>query len=323
MKRIKSLFGRFSRRQRIALGVMLLAVLGVVVILLSVIGQADEAVPQWTPEERRQILLSAIYTLQNEEDVQKALDIFFIIGEEKEEELTLLEADPKDVDPQALASFRQVWEEYQRQEEATQTAGTLFVACLGVVGLSLGGVGFYLLRKLGVFRALASRVKGLPRQPIQPSPQVVAVQARPELKPTATFESTFGYPNELYEDIFAIRDTSLESLGETGIEIADVLRKDSRFKMPVAFLVWLFDKADIASSSLVVLSPWAYNQKGIRDELEKKGGVVMGERGRAYKLETAALRLTLELEEVEFGKEGVKPESFFEKVKFRIRVWRK
>lgn len=342
-KNLKSFFGGLSKLQRIVLGIMLVVVISAIAAFAVLYAnQRKVAAVQLTAEDRRMFLTYAISVLQNEQDAQKAIDHFLMIGDRKEQELEDLAANPGDIDPGAIEDFQAVWEDYKGQQKATQDAEKIVFVCFGSFFLLIFGVMFYLARRFGLFVALASLGKSTPRK-LEPKPKVKRRRSKPKTAKTrpqkkreivtesvqpaghkiAQFKTGFRYPNDHFSETFSISDSDTVFPGEVGVEIGGVLRHDSPSKMPMAFLVWLFDSSDIATTTLVVLSPWAYNQGEIRDELKKKGKVVRGEMGRKYTLETVSMYLSLALEDVAFGKEGVYPESFYDRARFAISVFRK
>ena len=82
-----------------------------------------------------------------------------------------------------------------------------------------------------------------------------------------------------------------------------------------AFDVWLFDKTDVRTVTQILMSEAAYNDQGTRQRLATKGELVLAEKGKHVKLETATLAVDAEIVDLVYASTpGLPPNSHFQKL---------
>jgi hypothetical protein len=140
--------------------------------------------------------------------------------------------------------------------------------------------------------------------------------------PVASFITEYNLGDDLYDDSFSIDAPSGEFLGECGVGIMDTIGTGDPKKVS-AFEVWLFDKNDIQTVTKVLMSQHANQDPEIRQRLASKGEPLLLEPGCIVELETATLRLTAQVDRMEYGEGALPQESFFDNLRIELAVWPK
>lgn len=102
--------------------------------------------------------------------------------------------------------------------------------------------------------------------------------------------TTFVLGDDLFDESFSIDTTAGEFLGECGIGIVNTIGDGSPKKVN-AFDVWLFDKNEINTKSIVLMSEQAYGDDILRTQIETKGSPIMADIGGEITLETTHLMM--------------------------------
>lgn len=131
------------------------------------------------------------------------------------------------------------------------------------------------------------------------------------------FITSYALGNDHYDDSFSVETDAGEFLGECGVGIGETIGVGSPDKV-TAFEVWLFDKNDIRTETKVLMSAHAYNDEGLRSKLASKGEPVLAEPGQVIVLDTAALRVTARVTEMEYGDAGMPENSFFNRISVEL-----
>jgi hypothetical protein len=131
------------------------------------------------------------------------------------------------------------------------------------------------------------------------------------------FITSYALGNDHYDDSFSIETDAGEFLGECGVGIGETIGVGSPDKV-TAFEVWLFDKNDIRTETKVLMSAHAYNDEGLRSKLASKGEAVLAEPGQVIVLETASLKVTARVTEMEYGDAGMPESSFFDRISVEL-----
>lgn len=141
-------------------------------------------------------------------------------------------------------------------------------------------------------------------------------------KPIAQFMASYKIGDDLFDDSFSIDSGSGEFLGECGVGISDTIGVGDPKKV-TSFEVWMFDKNDIQTITKVVMSNHAFNDSGIRNRLATKGEPVLAEPGGQTILDTATLRLTARIVDLNYGEGALPPQSYFDSLIIELAVWQK
>jgi hypothetical protein len=155
------------------------------------------------------------------------------------------------------------------------------------------------------------------KQRMQPKPVVWEGEGPAPLK---QWSGTYNFGDDNYDEFFTIETVEGDFLGESGIQIMGVV-PGSKPKQVLSFDVGLFDKTDITTLSRVIMSEYAYNDESQRGKVEAnpQAEAILAEPGKRFSFETSAMRVEVEIEEVEYG-EGNK---YFTKLKSNLKVFLK
>lgn len=147
-------------------------------------------------------------------------------------------------------------------------------------------------------------------------------KAEGQENPVAQFMTTYMAGDDLYDDSFSIDSPAGEFLGECGVGISHTVGVGDPKKV-TAFEVWLFDKNDIQTVTKVLMSPYAFEDAGIRQQLESKGEPVLAEAGQRVVLETATLQLEARVVDMSIGQGAAPDNSIFDRMTLELAVWPK
>jgi len=154
-------------------------------------------------------------------------------------------------------------------------------------------------------------------KPLKTVPSAWKPAAAPALQ---TFTATYHLGDEGFDQSFSIESSSGEFLGECGIGVSEVIAPGSPEKV-AAFEVWLFDKSDIRTVTKVLASQHAFSDPGLRSRLDPKGEVILATPHQSMLLETASLRVQVEISEMGYGQDPALPaQSFFSNLTSEFRV---
>lgn len=140
--------------------------------------------------------------------------------------------------------------------------------------------------------------------------------------PVAQFMTTYMIGDDLYDDSFSIDAATGEFLGECGVGISETVGVGEP-KRVAALEVWLFDKNDIQTITKVIMSEHAFDDDKVRMRLESKGEPVLAEPGKRVLLETASLQLEARIVDMAYGEGAAPDQSYFQRLTFELAVWKK
>ena len=141
------------------------------------------------------------------------------------------------------------------------------------------------------------------------------------LKAGWEFTADYTIGQDTYDVSWSIESPTGEFLGECGMGISEIIGSEQPFKV-TAFEVWLFDKFDIRTVQVVLMTSYAYGNEGLRAKLAPKGRPVLAEldEDKIIVLETACLTLFAKVVEMEYGNIKNAPQSYFGKLTVRLTV---
>ena len=140
--------------------------------------------------------------------------------------------------------------------------------------------------------------------------------------PLTRFVTTYNMGDDIYNESFSIDRPTGEFLGECGVDIAQVL-DDGPPKKISAFEIWLFDKQDIRTPALILMSEQAYQNDSLRTQLEAKGPAVLADNGAEYTVESKKLRLKVRVMDVLYSGIGTFGQCVFSHLSIDLSVWEK
>jgi hypothetical protein len=169
--------------------------------------------------------------------------------------------------------------------------------------LALLGCGLVLL-----FTQLQKREalrRGRPVSPGQPYAPPVGAERQPAgvaVSETSLghFETTYHLGDEGYDLSYSIESASGEFLGECGVSALEELGIGEPGRVS-AIELWLFDKEYVRTETKILMSEQAFGDNALRERLASKGTLVQAERGKIVTVETANLRLSATISELEYN----------------------
>lgn len=140
--------------------------------------------------------------------------------------------------------------------------------------------------------------------------------------PLAQFVTTYALGDDHYDPSFSIELENAEFMGECGVGVSETIGVGAPNKV-TAFEVWLFDKNDIRTVTMVLMSDYAFHDEALRTKLAPKGEPVLAKKGTDLTLETKTLRVRARVVEAEHGVGNLPPNSFFGRMTIDLAAWAK
>ncbi|MCX7838643.1 MAG: hypothetical protein N2559_04190 [Anaerolineae bacterium] len=132
------------------------------------------------------------------------------------------------------------------------------------------------------------------------------------------FVPSYTLGNDNYDTSYSLETPRGEFLGECGMGISETIGEGKPDKV-VAFDVWLFDKGDVRTVTQILASEYAYKDQNLRTKLSQKGEVVLAEKDKMLRLETASLRIEARIIELVYATTpNYPPNSHFQKLVVEI-----
>jgi len=190
-------------------------------------------------------------------------------------------------------------------------AGLLVVALLGVVL-------FIINRSQGARAELrAEKLSAAYARKVTPSKEA---DWGTEGLPLAQFVTTYTLGDDHYDPSFGIELDNGEFMGECGVGVSETIGVGAPNKV-TACEVWLFDKNDIRTVTMVLMSEYAFHDEALHTKLAPKGEPVLAKLGKELVLETKSLRIQARVVDVTYGAGNLPPNSFFEKLTVELAAW--
>ncbi len=147
-----------------------------------------------------------------------------------------------------------------------------------------------------------------PVAPTRPAPAPAPVT--PGSTPLGPFVATYNLGDIDFDMSFGIESPNGDFLGECGLGMAETIGS-ADVQRVTAFEVWLFDKTDIRTVSLVLASAHAHADAALRTKLASRGEVVLAQPGNSFSVRTSTLRLQGRVLDLAYGGGDVPPQSYF------------
>lgn len=186
------------------------------------------------------------------------------------------------------------------------------------------GILFLLLVAIAVIILVLLRMRPAQRRSSTPPPPTVPEIVNDEgdtLQPLRQWVGTYTFGQDNYDESFTVETPESDFLGECGMGILDGFASGSPKKV-AAFDVWLFDKTDIRTVSMPIMSQFAYEDDILRGKLNPEAIPVLASEGTTFDIETTALMVKARIEEVEYGDE-IPPNSYFTRLKVSLTAYLK
>lgn len=140
-------------------------------------------------------------------------------------------------------------------------------------------------------------------------------------QPLRQWVGNFTIGQDTFDESFTVETEDGDFLGECGMGILDGFASGSPKKV-TAFDVWLFDKTDIRTVSMPIMSQFAYEDDILRSKLPPDATPVLAVEGQTFDIETTALIVKAKIDEVVYGED--KPEmSYFDSIKVSLTAYLK
>lgn len=141
-------------------------------------------------------------------------------------------------------------------------------------------------------------------------------------QPLAQFITTYTLGDDHYDPSFSIELEDGEFMGECGVGISETIGVGTPNKV-TACEVWLFDKNDIRTVTMVLMSEYAFHDGALRAKLAPKGEPLLAEVGKELVLDTKMVRVRARVVEAAYGTGNLPPNSFFERLTIDLAAWAK
>jgi hypothetical protein len=138
--------------------------------------------------------------------------------------------------------------------------------------------------------------------------------------PLANFMCTCIRGSASFDEAYSIDSRDGEFLGECGVELIKTSMGDKGEK-PVAFDVWLFDKNEINTKSIVLMSAKAFSDEILRKQLSTRGKTVKAVIGEESYLQTDHLLMKFRIVDMICSKGETGLCEAFTRLSIDINIW--
>jgi hypothetical protein len=136
------------------------------------------------------------------------------------------------------------------------------------------------------------------------------VQPPPEGQAVGPFVATYNLGDVDFDMSFGIESATGDFLGECGLGMAETIGGGDVQRV-TAFEVWLFDKTDIRTVSVVLASAYAHSDAALRTKLASRGDIVLAQPGAEFSVKTSSLKLEGRILDMAYGSGDVPAQSYY------------
>jgi len=147
-------------------------------------------------------------------------------------------------------------------------------------------------------------------QPVAPRAPAAAPAAVPAEAALGPFVATYNLGDIDFDMSFGIESAAGDFLGECGLGMAETIGGGDVQRV-TAFEVWLFDKTDIRTVSVVLSSAHAHADAALRTKLASRGEIVLAQPGASFVVKTSSLKLEGKILDMAYGSGDVPAQSYF------------
>jgi hypothetical protein len=138
--------------------------------------------------------------------------------------------------------------------------------------------------------------------------------------PLVNYIWTYAMGDDQFEETHSIDTAAGDFLGECGIEIVKTM-DSGKPKKVTAFDIWLFDKNEINTRSIILMSHNAYENDILRAQFEMKGKPTLAEIGKEIEVKTDNLLMRMRVLDMICAQvEGGKCE-YFQRLSLDVNIW--
>lgn len=131
---------------------------------------------------------------------------------------------------------------------------------------------------------------------------------------------TFVMGEDHFDESYCIDAKDGHFLGECGIEIAKTI-ENSTPKRPTAFDIWLFDKNEINTQSIILMSHNAYDNELLRAQFEMKGKPILAEIGKEIGINTDHLVMRIRVLDMICAQNEPGRCEYFQRLSLDVNIW--
>jgi hypothetical protein len=140
--------------------------------------------------------------------------------------------------------------------------------------------------------------------------------------PLVNYIWSFVIGDDLFDESNSIDTAQGEFLGECGIEIANTL-SDSTPKKVTAFDIWLFDKNEINTRSIILMSDRAFANDVLRSHFEMKGQPMKAIIGKEIEVKTDHLLMRMRVLDMICAQKEKGTCEYFQRLTLEVNIWQK
>jgi len=197
----------------------------------------------------------------------------------------------------------------------------VFVAGLGVY--------FYQRTKPKTVRAKSTSLAGVkvwdrlrkfPTTSRRKKPRVTRVADKLDPPPLANFMCTYTRGNKDFDETYSIDSKDGEFLGECGVELVKTSLDDSGEK-PSVFDIWLFDKNEINTQSIILMSSKAFSDDVLKKQLKTRGKPLKAVIGEESYIQTDHLLMKFRIVDMICSKGDTGQCDTFTRLSIDINIW--
>jgi len=164
------------------------------------------------------------------------------------------------------------------------------------------------------------RLRKFPTTSRRKKPRKARVADKLDPPPLANFMCTYTRGDEDFDETYSIDSRDGEFLGECGVELVKTSLDDSGEK-PSVFDVWLFDKNEINTKSIVLMSSKAYNDDVLKKQLTTRGKPLKAVIGDESYLQTDHLLMKFRIVDMICSKGETGQCDTFTRLSIDINIW--
>ncbi|NPA26492.1 MAG: hypothetical protein GXO36_02675 [Chloroflexi bacterium] len=271
--------------------------------------------PSWRQDYLRMVISDYIHT----GNAELAKIRYKGLGDAAQSTLIAVERDPGYLPLEAVQRFQNEVASTVQAEAAAGTSGGTSLARYALLCLLalfiIGALAYLILRARS--RGLSYKTKAEAKAEAAQAAGYTAEEF--STGPISAYTTTYELGNDFFDESFSIDSATGEFLGEAGISISEGI--GSQPKKVYAFEVWLFDKSDIRTETIVLATPEAAADEALRQRLEVRGQIVEAQPQQQLVLETERLRADIFVRECECESDA--DGQYFKRLTVEFRIFQK
>lgn len=295
--------------------------------LIDPVRLQDATPAQLSREFQRDYLRMTIDSLSTNLDISLALQRFHSLEDFAARTLGDLGVGRTLAERARLRGFEYVLENVTPTTDSLAQRTSPLAPGLGLALALAGGAGLaatILLVRLARGRKTPAVRSDSPR----PASSASALPQVPPAAPAArgmalsTFRVTYTHTDALLDQAFVLETPDGEFLGECGVAATDGVRLAGQ-EPPHGLQVWLFDRQDLRTTTMVLASPAALQDPALRAALSEKGEPIPIENGSLISLDARSLILDARVMQIAFQPGFPTATAAIQQASLELRAWRR